>query len=158
MDSTKWNFPDWMSVAENYPLFFETEKGSLRIRNYKKEFRSLIKKIFDENAERDGWMFLNQLGSKLANQGHSPTDYGFDHIGLFLEEMLGESLHSSHSLKPPIEGYPRVGLEPAKSPPVDYTAMTVPELRGIARDMSIRGYSKLRKADLIDLIEANEEG
>jgi len=157
MDSRNWDSPNWMFVARKYPLFFETEGSSLRVRNFKREFKSVIEEIFDEHADSDGWMAMTWVGHHLTGKGRSPSDYGFGHLGLFLEEMLGESLLSSGSLKPPLSQNTRVGLEPAKSPPVDYTAMTVPELRGIARDMSIRGYSKLRKADLIDLIEANEE-
>ena len=39
---------------------------------------------------------------------------------------------------------------------IDYESMTVVELRALAKDRGLTGYSSLNKADLIQLLKDNE--
>jgi large subunit ribosomal protein L20 len=50
---------------------------------------------------------------------------------------------------------PQTKVETAKVEKVDYSSKTVAELREIAKDKNLLGYSSLKKAELIELIENN---
>ena len=38
----------------------------------------------------------------------------------------------------------------------DYNTLRMPELKALARECRLRGYSRLRKAELIELIQNNQ--
>ena len=38
----------------------------------------------------------------------------------------------------------------------DYNTLRMPELKALAREHRLRGYSRLRKAELIELIQNNQ--
>ena len=149
-------FRDLAVFSKAYPQYFEyleeVDGGpAVRIRDYKGELVGKISSSISELANNEGWVKWQELKEKLKEIGIESSDYGFERMNSFaLHVFEYDDQHQIESVGA------RIRMAP-QGEAFDYEAMTVPELRGISRDRGLSGYSKLRKAELIGLIESSEE-
>ena len=145
-------------MASAYPLFFQytDEVGGIgpavRVLSWRtdleKAFTSCISGLADESG---GWASMAKVVPKMQEElpGFSSNDYGFRNLKYLMMEILGDRMQCKYSAN-------NTMLRVRIKVPVDYEGMTVKQLTGISRERGLSGYSKLRKADLIELIRANE--
>lgn len=75
-----------------------------------------------------------------------------------IDEIIEESLEETIEEEIIVDEIEEVveEVKPKAAKRVDYSAMTVAELKALAKDMELTGYSALRKAELIKLIKKNK--
>jgi hypothetical protein len=152
-----YGFEDLAEFSMAYGQYFEYSEGAddgpaIRSRNYREEVGVAVRINISLLADRDGWVRGSDLGAALTELGMGSSEYGFENQEHLLRHALGDEVEIE---KLP-SGSHRVRMV-AQVEPIDYERMTVKQLTGIARERGLSGYSKLRKADLIGLIESCEE-
>jgi Skp family chaperone for outer membrane proteins len=151
----RYGLSDVQEMAIEYETYFEYSfdndyQPQIRIRPWKTDLIDAIRSNISSLADQDGWAMLATLGDRLTRGGFEPSKYGYANLTYLIEDMLDDEVEFNK--KSGNSGGHKVRIKV----PVDYEGMTVKQLTEIARERGLSRYSKLRKADLIELIRANE--
>ena len=148
----RFGFKDVREMALAYEVYFEysEEADSVSMRQWRSDLTDAIRNNISNLADQDGWAAMSTLGSQLTFSGFGTSIYGYANLTNLIEDMLRDEVEFNK------KGGDSGGHKVRIKVPVDYEGMTVKQLIGIARERGLSGYSKLRKAELIELIRADE--
>jgi len=170
----RFGFDGIKEMTSAYPLFFQytDDMGgngpAVRILYWKTDLKNAFTSCISSLADEQGWATMAQVGERMLEEipGFSTKDYGYKTLKHLMVEILGDKIqfaqpsmkgkHPAAVRRIKKTGFKEGMLSVRIKVPVDYEGITVKQLIGIARERGISGYSKLKKADLIELIRANE--
>ena len=151
-------FTDLLSMAESYPQYFELDSSRGRVRSLPPYWVALEEAVLSLKGEQ-GWVHLPAVRQFIEKTDPEFTPFRF---GFSMWSQMFAAKDKLFELNQ--AGVPNAGVVNNKTyvrmvpqgESIDYEGMTVKQLTGIAREGGLSRYSKLRKADLIELIRANE--
>lgn len=122
----------------------ETGVSCWSVKNFKTDKQYNLRDVVEEIHKEVGWKLVKTI------QVDGPSRMGINRIGTDGKE----------NRKSKEETYCFMYCEPSPSPlepvvSIDYKKLTLPELKQLCKNKGIKGYSKLRKEEILTLLEDN---